>query len=204
MEPCIDDIYTRAWYEEQIQKPGVEAEYFAMADVIEQTFPDYLSVVEVGCGPGFTIERLRQLGWTASGYDGAKGALSFISEHYPMLNVKRIDLRTAKLSKEEYDLVICTEVAEHLAAPYAQMLCTRLALHTEKQGRVVFTAAPPGQGGTDHCNEQPMSYWIERMSAAGLEPDPVNTEKLREGWRPLLTKHIPHMWKNVQVFKCST
>jgi hypothetical protein len=64
---------------------------------------------------------------------------------------------------------------------------------------VVFTAAPPGQGGTGHVNEQPQSYWIDRFRAEGMEYDEtwsreVATRFEREGVRS------PWLVDNVMVF----
>jgi hypothetical protein len=47
------------------------------------------------------------------------------------------------------------EVAEHLAPALAPRLVSFLSTFP----LVAFTAAPPGQGGTGHINEQPKSYW---------------------------------------------
>ena len=35
---------------------------------------------------------------------------------------------------------------------------------TQLSDRVVFSAAIPGQGGVNHINERPQSYWIDKFS----------------------------------------
>jgi hypothetical protein len=44
---------------------------------------------------------------------------------------------------------------------------------------IVWSAAHEGQGGTDHVNEQPPGYWLERFAAEGWKPDDVRTKALR-------------------------
>jgi hypothetical protein len=44
---------------------------------------------------------------------------------------------------------------------------------------IVFTAAPPGQGGTAHLNEQPPSYWISKFQESGF----THAEELSQRWR---------------------
>jgi hypothetical protein len=65
----------------------------------------------------------------------------------------------------KFDLVQCLEVAEHLPGDRARGFIADLAAH----GRVVlFSAAPPGQGGKWHINEQPYSYWRAHFADEGF------------------------------------
>ncbi len=70
--------------------------------------------------------------------------------------------------------------AEHVAAGSADRL---VDLVTAIAPRVAFTAAPPGQGGVGHVNEQPPEYWIERFAARGQVWLAADTAALREEWR---------------------
>jgi len=47
---------------------------------------------------------------------------------------------------------------------------------------VVFSAARPGQGGSDHVNEQPPEYWITRFEQNGFVCDHERTERWRAAW----------------------
>jgi hypothetical protein len=55
-----------------------------------------------------------------------------------------------------FDLVQSLEVAEHLPSSSAAGFVETLTRHGEI---VLFSAAPPGQGGAYHLNEQPYGYW---------------------------------------------
>lgn len=66
-----------------------------------------------------------------------------------------------------FDLVQCLEVAEHLPGSAADSLVASLARHADL---ILFSAAPPGQGGLHHINEQPYDYWRKKFSACGYEP----------------------------------
>jgi hypothetical protein len=48
------------------------------------------------------------------------------------------------------------EVAEHLSPASAPLFVETLVQHASV---VMFSAAPPGQGGEYHVNEQPLEYW---------------------------------------------
>lgn len=70
-----------------------------------------------------------------------------------------------------FDLAVCLEVAEHLPASRAESLIADL---TSLAACVLFSAAVPGQGGTNHVNEQYLPYWIELFQAHGYEGiDPI-------------------------------
>jgi hypothetical protein len=58
--------------------------------------------------------------------------------------------------QRRFDLVESVEVAEHLPESRARDFVVDLCRHGDT---VLFGAAPPGQGGEHHINEQPYAYW---------------------------------------------
>jgi len=70
----------------------------------------------------------------------------------------------------KYDLVLCLEVAEHLSPLFAGRLVDNICNHTDT---VFFSAATPGQGGYNHLNEQPHSYWVEKFEKRGFAAVPL-------------------------------
>jgi hypothetical protein len=98
------------------------------------------------------------------------------------LEVRAFDLERDRLlpPRDGFDVVISTEVAEHLPERVADAFVDALA----SQGDViVFTAATPGQGGLDHVNEQPHSYWIAKFATRGLAFDEATSLRWRAAWR---------------------
>lgn len=93
-------------------------------------------------------------------------------------------------------LVICTEVAEHLAPEHAdhlvKLLCSAMC-------PIVFTAAPPGQGGHHHVNCQESGYWVDKFNNHGAILDIDATHELERRWGNL--NRLSHMAKNVMVFR---
>jgi len=68
-----------------------------------------------------------------------------------------------KLGKR-FDLAISLEVAEHLPSGCADQFVENLV---SLSNFVLFSAAPPLQGGTNHINEQPIEYWVEKFEQRG-------------------------------------
>ena len=66
---------------------------------------------------------------------------------------------------------MCLEVAEHLPSAMANVLVRQL---TAVAPVILFSAAIPGQGGTDHLNERFPSYWRGLFEAYGyMMFDPI-------------------------------
>lgn len=113
------------------------------------------SVVDVGCGTGTFLAACEKLGVAdILGVDG-----DYVDRS--MLRIKPEQFLAADLSKplslgKRFDLVICLEVAEHIAPKSADIFVKSLV---ELGDVVLFSAAIPGQGGQNHLNEQWPSYW---------------------------------------------
>ena len=66
--------------------------------------------------------------------------------------------------KQQFDLVVSLEVAEHLPCECAKVFVESLV----KLGPVIlFSAAVPFQGGTNHVNEQWPEYWAKLFQEQG-------------------------------------
>jgi SAM-dependent methyltransferase len=121
------------------------------------------SVIDVGCGVGTWLAVFRDHGITKiMGVDGdyinRRQLLIADDEFLPF------DLRRPLEVKQQFDLVLCLEVAEHLPADCAASLVGSLVRLAPV---VVFSAAVPFQGGVAHINEQWPTYWVERFNAEG-------------------------------------
>ena len=120
------------------------------------------SVLDVGCGSGawsraFLENDVSSLRAIDGGY--ARSALLIDDGHFTPVNLASFDGNLGT-----FDLVACIEVAEHLNADRASGFVELLCKHSPA---VLFSAAPPGQGGTHHVNEQPLSYWVEHFAKRG-------------------------------------
>ena len=97
----------------------------------------------------------------------------------------------------DFDVAVSMEVAEHIPESRADRYMDLLA----RAGRaVVFTAAPPGQGGNDHVNERPSEYWIAKFADRGFRLDGELTRSWRDHWRR--SEHVRGWYhQNLMVFR---
>ena len=132
-------------------------------------------VWDMGCGTGNLMGALYDLECDVMGMEGSAAALPYIPSHL----LSRIAFGDILLDHPvpESDLVICTEVAEHIPAASADRLVEVIA--NVKSPHVYFTAASPGQGGVNHVNEQLPHYWMDRFYKCGYELSFPMTSDLR-------------------------
>ena len=100
-----------------------------------------------------------------------------------------------RLPNEVFDLIICLEVLEHLPKESSELLSRKFA---EKGRFLLFSAAVPGQGGTNHINEQPFVYWQNLLRQNGFFPLDVLRKKLSKNSRvPDYYKDNIVLWINL-------
>lgn len=97
---------------------------------------------------------------------------SLLIPHERFIN-KNLEKEVVQADKK-YDLCLCLEVAEHLTESRADTLVEMLC---NLSGKVLFSAAIQGQGGTGHYNEQPAHYWAAKFEANGFYPYKTDIRK---------------------------
>lgn len=120
------------------------------------------SVLDVGCGTGAWLNEWRTSGASVHGIDGAYARQTLnLGEN----EFTSVDLAAPVSLGRKWDLVQSLEVAEHLPPGAAINFVRTLTEHS--LGLVLFSAAPPGQGGENHINERPLNYWRSLFAAEG-------------------------------------
>lgn len=124
------------------------------------------SVLDLGCGRGAWLQVWSERGARdVVGVDGDYvGPADLVVEADAF--VAR-DLGQPVDLGRRFDLVESLEVAEHLPEDRAGGFVDDLCRHGSI---VLFSAAPPGQGGEQHINEQPYEYWRALFAEQGYEP----------------------------------
>lgn len=77
------------------------------------------SILDVGCGEGFTLNRLKEnnIGKKLEGIEFSKTAIDLGRQSYPDIKIIQGDIYNLPYKDNEFNLVLCTEVLEHLENP---------------------------------------------------------------------------------------
>lgn len=169
-------------YNENYYKRHQDGSYQSALQILKylKSFIDFKSVIDFGCGMGTWCKALGELkisdflGIDQHTYDVSYMIIS--KEKY-----LQYDLRKPLTLSKKTDIVISVEVAEHIEPEYSSIFISNLCSHSDI---VLFSAALPGQGGTNHVNEQLCSYWVNLFAQKGFA---------------LLDCIRPYVWNNETV-----
>ncbi|HKV84372.1 MAG TPA: glycosyltransferase family 2 protein [Ktedonobacterales bacterium] len=132
------------------------------------------AVADIGCGLGGYLRMFQEWGATqALGVDGFPASELFLSPG----NYVSHDLSQPLDTGRSFDLVICTEVAEHIDERYEDVVVETIRRHAREL--ILFSAAEPNQPGIGHVNCQPLSHWLAKWRAVGWVPDVFDSLALR-------------------------
>ena len=114
-------------------------------------------LLDVGCGDGTFLARMRRRGWHVAGVDFDAKAIASAKRKYG-LNLRQGELRDAAFPPDSFDAITLNHVIEHVPQPLDVLVeCRRLL---KPQGRLIVMT--PNAAGLGH--ERFGSYWD------GLDP----------------------------------
>lgn len=149
------------------------------------------SILDVGCGAGAWVAAYRECG--ARDVIGVDA--DYLRDEQLLFDPRcfhAIDVAGTFRLGRQFDVAQCLEVAEHIDPSASESLVDNLVAHAPI---VVFSAAPPGQGGEHHVNERPYEFWRDLFDARGYQ--------LFDGVRPKIRfcARVEHWYRyNMLVF----
>jgi SAM-dependent methyltransferase len=147
-------------------------------------------VADIGCGCGVYGHFLSKKGVDVFSLDGVAPPV----EHSFGVGIHKQDITEPFANVwGVFDMALCLEVAEHIPEELADIFLENL---TRFSSVLIFSAAPPGQGGHHHVNEQPKRYWVKKLAGMGFVYSRPKTGFLSEAFR---VKRPPYMWMAQQI-----
>jgi SAM-dependent methyltransferase len=122
-------------------------------------------VLDAGCALGLLVEALRTKNIDAFGIDASAFAIAQVYE--PIKSFCRQASVTDPLC-EQYDLIVCLEVLEHMTAAEGETAIANFCAHT---GDILFSSSPVHFGEATHVNTQPPEYWAAQFARHGFYRD---------------------------------
>ena len=155
-------------YNERFYKSQMDGSYRSASEYVNHLSKIYKpqSVIDFGCGRGTWLKAFKDIGVEQLvGLDGKWNSQDRMVE--PSIKFVPVDLNEPINISEKFDIAISLEVAEHLKESSADNFVKNM---TTLSDVVMFGAAYTSQGGIDHINEQPPTYWANIFLKYGYVP----------------------------------
>jgi 2-polyprenyl-3-methyl-5-hydroxy-6-metoxy-1,4-benzoquinol methylase len=182
-------IYDRSFYEEANEEKRKSSRKVA---AVINSFLEFNSVLDIGCGCGLYLAEFQRLGKETLGCEASSDAIKMAP---PDVTVFFCDVTRPILLNRRFDLVLSIEVAEHIRKSASGQLVRNCTAYGDT---VVFTAAPRGQGGIGHINEQPYKFWTDLFAANHFRYRREFSEKIRSVMKK--EKVVEWIARNLMVF----
>lgn len=157
--------YNKAFYD--LQRNGSFTSACVMLPYVFEVVPNIATATDIGCGVGTWLSVARLLGRRVLGRDFHPTAseLLLAEDEFIRTDLCEVAMRVHQY-QERYDLCLSLEVAEHLPLERAEGFVSYLCAQSDL---IMFGAAIPGQGGTNHVHERWQSYWVEMFARNGYQ-----------------------------------
>lgn len=139
-------------------------------------------VLDVGCAKGFLVESLRERGVEAYGLDISEYAISQV----------RPDIKPycwvgsgGDPITDDYDLITCVEVCEHLPESEAVEAIREMTSHSNV---ILFSSTPGLFEDPTHVNVRPTIDWLRLFAERSFEPNEAFDTTFVTPWAILLRR----------------
>jgi 2-polyprenyl-3-methyl-5-hydroxy-6-metoxy-1,4-benzoquinol methylase len=100
-----------------LQRFLIDNFYKVLLDEVKRLKP--ATILDAGCGEGITLQKLKdaKIGKKLEGFDALDRAIKIGKKLHPQLSIKKGNIYQIQSRDDAYDVVICSEVLEHLERP---------------------------------------------------------------------------------------
>jgi SAM-dependent methyltransferase len=152
-------------------------------------------VLDAGCALGLLVETLRNRNVDAFGVDLSSFAIDRVHE-----SVRPFCWRgsVADAFTDDYDLIVCIEVLEHMPQLQAEAAIANFCRHT---GNVLFSSSPLDYREATHVNVHPPEYWAEQFARHGFFRDVDFDASFVTSWAVMFRKGAPALPRLVSGYE---
>lgn len=149
--------------------PFDKEKFYAFNDSVAEEIVKRIApkkTLDAGCGKGFLVEAMRKRGVEAYGMDISAYAIAEVAAD--VRQFCSVSSLTEPI-EQDYDLITCIEVLEHLPEEDAIKAVKNFCLHSRS---ILFSSTADYLHPDDtHINLHPQEYWIELFRRNGFDLD---------------------------------
>ena len=165
-----DALYNADYYKTGCGRDYSDLEFWSpvferIADRIIEDFAPK-TVLDAGCAYGYLVAALRDRGVQAFGIDISKHAIANVRDNIKSYcSVCSLTDPLPENFPDNFDLITCIEVLEHMYEDEGTLAIENLCKHTEN---IIFSSTPSDLKEPTHFNVQQQEYWAKRFAVNGL------------------------------------
>jgi cyclopropane fatty-acyl-phospholipid synthase-like methyltransferase len=141
------------------------------------------SVIDVGCGEGYSTKYFINIGIDTIGIEGGNNAYNNSPVKDNLILHDYVD--SPYIPEKKYDAVWCCEFVEHVEEKYSENFLRTF----DFADKIFMTHAVVGQEGYHHVNCQNSEYWIEKIEKRGFKLNKELSTYLRSITDKIHVKH---------------
>jgi 2-polyprenyl-3-methyl-5-hydroxy-6-metoxy-1,4-benzoquinol methylase len=175
----LDDVYPEPYFDREAHPQigqALQIYRWMQEEYQELVGRPFRSVLELGTGGGQITEVFYQHRLDFVAVEGSTaGCKKMMDLGIPPERIVHADLRTWQGLDREFDLVMCTEVVEHIEMPFLGHVVEQACRHA---GYVWFSSPTPGPedspkhlwqaGDYEHCSCWPLAFWDNLFAFFGF------------------------------------
>ena len=157
-----DELYSEKYFDSKSHPQEAEALslYFYMQSVYSELFgKEFKSILELGSGGGFLTKIFQDKSLDFMVVEGTEAGVQRLIHEIGISNrrIVKEDLRQMNSLYRKFDIVMCTEVAEHIEPWFASKIVENCIEHSDN----IWFSAAKGTSAPHyhHPNEAPIEAW---------------------------------------------
>ncbi len=175
----LDQVYPESYFDREYHPQVTQAS--ELYEWMQQEYRKlvghpFFSVLELGSGAGYISKTFKDHNIDFCTVEGtSSGCKKLFDMGVPVGRIVHADLRTWHGLGRKFDLVMCTEVAEHIEMPFIGHVIEQACQHADF---VWFSSPAPGpsdgpkhlaqNGDYEHCSCLPLTFWDNLFSFFGF------------------------------------
>ena len=135
-------------------------------EIAEQSYPNTLSVLDFGCGNGYAVKKMREVGKNWFGLEYSKTAFErYLGDSYFFHGT------TTQFNDRQFDMGYSTDVFEHIPEEIIDETIADFCRVIDRYLFMTISLRPSSDNNKYHCTLKPRAWWEKKFLDNGFVLD---------------------------------